>query len=217
MSLPPLPDGFFRLSLMMWHALHATGPTRTCPPGTSQPGRAAACSVESIQEHPARPTCCQGKPSDTTKPIPLAIDAFDFVPWRAHHRWTHVLACASGIGVRGAPPRGASRKVLLLEGRHPHQQQAAYLEPAPTYTPPHETPGTGPWCLKGAGQIIHGPLNNHGSSTSQPAGQLRATDPCLNWPPGQTRSTRQSHISHRRTKAAGHGLQLHRQRAPTAP
>jgi len=29
--------------------------------------------------------------------------------------------------------------------------------------------------LKGAGRIIHGPLNNHGTSTPQPAANCRAT------------------------------------------
>jgi Fe(3+) dicitrate transport protein len=79
----------------------------------------------------------------------------------------------SGIGIRGAPPR-RSRRVLLLEDGVP-VNAATYLDPSAHYTPPIERLDRIE-ALKGAGQLVHGPLNNHGvinfrsaQATSTPA------------------------------------------------
>jgi Fe(3+) dicitrate transport protein len=70
-----------------------------------------------------------------------------------------VLGLRSGIGIRGAPPR-RSRKTLLLEDGSPING-STYLDPGAHYTPPTERLERVE-VLKGAGQIVHGPLNNHG-------------------------------------------------------
>jgi Fe(3+) dicitrate transport protein len=70
-----------------------------------------------------------------------------------------VLGRRSGIGIRGAPPR-RSRKTLLLEDGSPINS-STYLDPSAHYTPPLERLERVE-VLKGAGQIVHGPLNNHG-------------------------------------------------------
>ncbi len=69
------------------------------------------------------------------------------------------LGRRSGIGVRGAPPR-RSRKTLLLEDGTPISA-SNYLDPSAHYTPPIQRLERIE-VLKGAGQIVHGPLNNHG-------------------------------------------------------
>jgi Fe(3+) dicitrate transport protein len=70
-----------------------------------------------------------------------------------------ILALHPGIGVRGAPPR-RSRKTLLLEDGVPINL-SSYLDAGSRYTPPMERLERVE-VLKGAGQLIHGPLNNHG-------------------------------------------------------
>ncbi|KAA0874178.1 TonB-dependent receptor family protein [Nitrincola tapanii] len=90
---------------------------------------------------------------------PLSLhDAFDFVPG-VRTIDDDVLGLRSGIGVRGAPPR-RSRKVLLLEDGTPINN-SAYLDSGAHYTPPMQRLERIE-VLKGAGQIVHGPLNNHG-------------------------------------------------------
>jgi Fe(3+) dicitrate transport protein len=69
------------------------------------------------------------------------------------------LGRRSGIGIRGSQPR-RSRRVLLLEDGVPINA-ATYLDPSGHYTPPIERLEQID-VLKGAGQIVHGPLNNHG-------------------------------------------------------
>lgn len=69
------------------------------------------------------------------------------------------LGLRSGIGVRGAPPR-RSRKTLLLEDGTPITA-SNYLDPSAHYTPPIQRLERVE-VLKGAGQVVHGPNNNHG-------------------------------------------------------
>jgi Fe(3+) dicitrate transport protein len=85
-------------------------------------------------------------------------DLFDFVPG-VRTIDDDALGLRSGIGVRGAPPR-RSRKTLLLEDGSPING-SSYLDPSAHYTPPAERVERIE-VLKGAGQLAHGPLNNHG-------------------------------------------------------
>jgi len=85
-------------------------------------------------------------------------DAFDFVPG-VRTIDDDVLGRRSGIGIRGAQPR-RSRKVLLLEDGVPINA-ASYLDTSAHYTPPMERLELID-VFRGAGQIVHGPLNNYG-------------------------------------------------------
>lgn len=69
------------------------------------------------------------------------------------------LGRRSAIGVRGASPR-RSRKTLLLEDGVPINL-SAYIDPSAHYTPPMDRLEAVD-VLRGAGQILNGPLNNHG-------------------------------------------------------
>jgi Fe(3+) dicitrate transport protein len=69
------------------------------------------------------------------------------------------LGRRTGIGIRGSQSR-RSRRVLLLEDGVPINA-ATYLDPSGHYTPPLERLERID-VLKGTGQIVHGPLNNHG-------------------------------------------------------
>lgn len=86
------------------------------------------------------------------------MDALDFAPG-VHTIYDDVLGRRSGIGIRGAPSR-RSRKVLLLEDGVPINA-STYLDPGAHYTPPTERLESID-VLKGAGHVLHGPLNNHG-------------------------------------------------------
>lgn len=104
----------------------------------------------------------------------------------------------SGISVRGAPTR-RSRKVLLLEDGAPINA-STYLDPSAHYTPPVERLDRID-VLKANGQILHGPLNNHGiinfrnkRPTPEPV-----TEAVLGF--GNHASDRQ-HLMHRRTDGA---------------
>jgi Fe(3+) dicitrate transport protein len=85
-------------------------------------------------------------------------DAFKFLPG-VRTIDDDVLGRRSAIGVRGAPAR-RSRKTLLLEDGTPINF-SAYLDPSSHYTPPMERLESVD-VLKGAGHVLHGPLNNHG-------------------------------------------------------
>jgi len=108
------------------------------------------------------------------------------------------LGRRSAIGVRGAPPR-RSRKTLLLEDGVPINL-SAYIDPSAHYTPPMERLEAVD-VLKGAGQILNGPLNNHGivnfrnrEPTSEPVTSFGVSMGSL--------STIKRHISHSRTEGA---------------
>lgn len=94
---------------------------------------------------------------DTLRPYTLH-DALDFVPG-VRHIDDDVLGRRSGIGVRGAPAR-RSRKTLLLEDGVPINA-STYIDPGAHYTPPTERLQSVD-VLRGAGHVLHGPLNNHG-------------------------------------------------------
>ncbi len=85
-------------------------------------------------------------------------DALDFVPG-VRTIDDDPLGRRSGIGVGGAPSR-RSRKTLLLEDGTPINA-STYLDPSGHYTPPMERIERID-VLRGSGQIVHGPLNNHG-------------------------------------------------------
>lgn len=110
-----------------------------------------------VEEMPGAASLLTDDTLDTYKPYSLH-DAFDFVPG-VRTIDDDALGLRSGIGVRGAPPR-RSRKVLLMEDGTPINN-SAYLDSGAHYTPPIQRLGQIE-ILKGAGQIIHGPLNNHG-------------------------------------------------------
>lgn len=94
---------------------------------------------------------------ETFRPFTLH-DAFDFIPG-VRTIDDDVLGRRSGIGVRGAPPR-RSRKTLLMEDGTPINA-STYLDSSSHYTPPADRLEQIE-VLKGAGQLVHGPLNNHG-------------------------------------------------------
>jgi Fe(3+) dicitrate transport protein len=121
-------------------------------------------------------------------------DAFDFVPG-VRTIDDDALGRRSGIGIRGAPPR-RSRKTLLLEDGTPINA-STYLDPSAHYTPPVERLERTE-VLRGAGQIVHGPLNNYGvinfrnrSATAEPRTRLELA--------GGSASTFRRHVSHTRT------------------
>lgn len=93
----------------------------------------------------------------TLRPFTLH-DALRFVPG-VRTLDDDVLGRRAGIAVRGAPSR-RSRKTLLLEDGVPINA-SAYLDPSAHYTPPMERLERLD-VLKGAGHLLHGPLNNHG-------------------------------------------------------
>ncbi len=70
-----------------------------------------------------------------------------------------MLGRRAGIGFHGAPAR-RSRKTLLLEDGVPINA-TSYIDPSAHYTPPPERLESVD-LLKGAGHVLHGPLNNHG-------------------------------------------------------
>ncbi len=131
---------------------------------------------------------------DSYKPYTLH-DALDHVPG-VRTIDDDVLGLRSGIGVRGAPPR-RSRKVLLLEDGTPINN-SAYLDSGAHYTPPTQRLEQIE-VLKGAGQIVHGPLNNHGIVNFRNLKPTEKPETRVELATGN-QSTRQSHVSHRRTE-----------------
>lgn len=105
------------------------------------------------------------------------------------------LGRRTAIGVRGAPPR-RSRKTLLLEDGVPINL-SAYIDPSVHYTPPMERLA-GVDVLKGAGQILHGPLNNHGIVNFRNRQATDSPETTLGLAAGSL-STFRRHITHTRT------------------
>ncbi len=85
-------------------------------------------------------------------------DAFDFIPG-VRTVDDDALGRRSAIGIRGASPR-RSRKTLLLEDGTPINA-STYLDSSAHYTPPMQRLERVE-VLKANGQVLHGPLNNHG-------------------------------------------------------
>jgi Fe(3+) dicitrate transport protein len=121
-------------------------------------------------------------------------DAFDFIAGvRALD--DDALGRRTGIGIRGAPSR-RSRKVLLLEDGAPINA-STYLDPSTHYTPPMERLERID-VLKANGQILHGPLNNHGIvnfRNKRPTAEPRTTAE-LSF---GNHSASKQHLMHRRT------------------
>ncbi|MEP4393632.1 TonB-dependent receptor plug domain-containing protein, partial [Marinobacter sp.] len=150
------------------------------------------------------PTSVEGMPGaasvltrdqiDVYKPYTLH-DALDFVPG-VRTIDDDVLGRRSGIGVRGAPPR-RSRKVLLLEDGTPINN-SAYLDSGAHYTPPLERLERVE-VYKGAGQIVHGPLNNNGIVNFRNLKPTPVPETVIEVGVGN-QDTIQQHIHHRRTE-----------------
>lgn len=112
---------------------------------------------DEIRYTPGAASILTAEEIDTFRPYTLH-DALDFIPG-VRTIDDDVYGRRSGIAVRGAPGR-RSRKTLLLEDGVPINA-STYLDPGAHYTPPMERLERVD-VLKGAGHILHGPLNNHG-------------------------------------------------------
>src|SRR5690606_10021086 len=105
------------------------------------------------------------------------------------------LGRRSAIGIRGAPPR-RSRKTLLLEDGTPINA-STYLDSSAHYTPPMERLEAVD-VLKAAGQIVHGPLNNHGIVNFRNKRPTAEPETTIDVAAG-TLGTLRRHVMHRRT------------------
>lgn len=112
---------------------------------------------EEVRFSPGAASVLDEQEIDTYRPFTLH-DALDFVPG-VRTIDDDIYGRRTGIGIRGAPAR-RSRKVLLLEDGVP-VNASTYLDPSTHYTPPLERLESVD-VLKGAGHVLHGPLNNHG-------------------------------------------------------
>lgn len=112
---------------------------------------------DSVEYAPGAASMLTDHEIEELRPFTLT-EALDFLPG-VRTVQDDVLNRRSNIGIRGANPR-RGRKVLLLEDGMPITA-STYLDPDAHYTPPMERLERID-VLKGTGQIIHGPLNNHG-------------------------------------------------------
>lgn len=133
---------------------------------------------------------------DTLHPVTMH-DAFEFVPG-VHAQDDDSFARRSGVGIRGAPSR-RSRKVLMLEDGVPINA-STYLDSSTHYTPPLERIERVE-VLKGAGQILHGPLNNHGIVNFRNAMPTATPTTTAEFSFGD-RSIAKQHLMHQRTDGA---------------
>jgi len=133
---------------------------------------------------------------ETLRPYSLH-DAFNFVPG-VRTIDDDVLGRRAGIGIRGAPSR-RSRKTLLLEDGTPINF-STYIDPSAHYTPPMERLERID-VLKGAGHVIHGPLNNHGIINFQNK-RATATPTTTIDLAGGNLATFKRHLMHQRTDGA---------------
>jgi Fe(3+) dicitrate transport protein len=121
-------------------------------------------------------------------------DAFDFVAG-VRTLDDDAFGRRAGISIRGAPTR-RSRKVLLLEDGTPINA-STYLDPSAHYTPPMERIERIE-VLKANGQILHGPLNNHGVINFRNRGP--SLDPTTTAEVALgTQSAGKQHVMHQRT------------------
>lgn len=124
-------------------------------------------------------------------------DAFDFTAGvRALD--DDIFGRRSGIGIRGAPSR-RSRNVLLLEDGTPINA-STYLDSSAHYTPPMERLERVE-VLKANGQILYGPLNNHGIVNFRNKRPTERPETTLDLAIGD-RGTSKQHFMHRRTDGA---------------
>lgn len=112
---------------------------------------------ESVSSAPGAASILTDQEVEQLRPFTMT-EALDFIPGVVTVQ-DDVLNRRANIGIRGSNPR-RSRKVLLLEDGMP-VNAATYLDPDAHYTPPMERLERID-VLKGTGQIMHGPLNNHG-------------------------------------------------------
>ena len=124
-------------------------------------------------------------------------DAFDFIPG-VRTIDDDVLGRRSGIGIRGAPSR-RSRKTLLLEDGVPINA-STYLDSSAHYTPPMERLEAID-VLRGNGQILHGPLNNHGIVNFRNKRPTSVPETTIELSGGE-QSTFKRHLMHRRTEGS---------------
>jgi Fe(3+) dicitrate transport protein len=132
----------------------------------------------------------------TLRPLTLH-DALRFVPG-VRTLDDDVLGRRAGIAVRGAPTR-RSRKTLLLEDGVPINA-SSYLDPSAHYTPPMERLERVD-VLKGAGHLLHGPLNNHGIVNFRNKRPTLEPETAVDFGIG-TLGTFRRHLLHRRTEGA---------------
>jgi len=148
---------------------------------------------DDIRYTPGAATILTSEEIEELRPYTLH-DAFDFMPGLRTID-DDVLGRRSGIGVRGAPSR-RSRKTLLLEDGVPINA-STYIDPSAHYTPPMERLESVD-VLKGAGHVLHGPLNNHGIvnfRNKQPTAVPETTIELS----GGMNDTFKRHLMHRRT------------------
>ncbi|SEP11674.1 TonB-dependent receptor family protein [Aquisalimonas asiatica] len=166
---------------------------REAPVQVLQPLEVRALLVDDIAETPGAATVLQDDDIEAYRPQTLH-DALGLVAG-VRTIDDDALGRRAGIGVRGAPPR-RSRKTLLLEDGTPIAA-SNYLDSGAHYTPPVQRLERIE-VLKGAGQIVHGPLNNHGIinfRNKQPTPVPETTVELA----GGNRNTFQRHLMHRRT------------------
>ncbi|MGI8739250.1 MAG: TonB-dependent receptor plug domain-containing protein [Gammaproteobacteria bacterium] len=112
---------------------------------------------DEVQDTPAAASRLTKEEIETLRPYTLR-DALAFISG-VRHIDDDVLGRRAGIGFHGAPAR-RSRKTLLLEDGVPINA-TSYIDPSAHYTPPPQRLESVD-LLKGAGHVLHGPLNNHG-------------------------------------------------------
>lgn len=156
--------------------------------------RVDATLPEDIRRTPGAAATLSHREIDDLRPYTLH-DAFGFVAG-VRTIYDDVLGRRSGIGIRGAPTR-RSRKTLLLEDGVP-VNAATYLDPSGHYTPPMERLERVD-VLKGAGQIVHGPLNNYGVVNFRNKQPTREPETTAGVAVGN-QSTIERHLMHRRTE-----------------
>jgi Fe(3+) dicitrate transport protein len=146
-----------------------------------------------IQETPGAAGVLTGVQLRTLRPFTLH-DALRFLPG-VRTLDDDVLGRRAGIAVRGAPTR-RSRKTLLLEDGVPINA-SSYLDPSAHYTPPMERLERVD-VLKGAGHLLHGPLNNHGIVNFRNKRPTIVPETAAEFGAGSLGTFRR-HVMHRRT------------------
>src|SRR5690606_34133849 len=151
---------------------------------------------EDVEDAPGAAAVLTADEIEKLRPYTLH-DAFDFMPGlRALD--DDALGRRSGIGIRGSPSR-RSRNVLLLEDGTPINA-STYLDSSAHYTPPMERLERVE-VLKANGQILYGPLNNHGIVNFRNKRPTERPETTLDLAIGD-RGTSKQHFMHRRTDGA---------------
>lgn len=151
---------------------------------------------EDVEDAPGAAAVLTADEIEKLRPYTLH-DAFDFMPGlRALD--DDALGRRSGIGIRGSPTR-RSRNVLLLEDGTPINA-STYLDASAHYTPPMERLERVE-ALKANGQILYGPLNNHGIVNFRNKRPTATPQTTLDVAAGNQNATKQ-HLMHQRTDGA---------------